>query len=90
MPDGSFDRSSVSPLMDADAMYWFIAVGRPGDAVGRLQRVADHLPDVARAYGVDPGLDVIRCRPDFQAIMKQIGAVDVRAAKVCGTTAAKT
>jgi TolB-like protein/Tfp pilus assembly protein PilF len=89
MPDGSFDRSSVSPLMDADAMYWFIAVGRPGDAVGRLQRVADQLPDVARAYSVDPGFDVIRCRPDFQAVMKQIDVVDARAGKVCGTPAAR-
>ena len=88
MPDASFDRSAMSPLMDADAMYWFIAVGRPGDAVGRLQRVADHLPDVARAYSVDPGFDVLRCRPDFQAITKQIGLVDARAAKVCGAAVA--
>jgi tetratricopeptide (TPR) repeat protein len=83
MPDGFFDTSALSPLLDADAMHWFIAVRRPADAVGRLRRVADSLPDVARAMIVDPGFDAIRCRPDFRAIAQQSGVVDSRAAMIC-------
>ncbi len=88
MPDGFFDTSALSPLLDADAMHWFIAVGRPADAVGRLRRVANSVPDVARAMIVDPGFDAIRCRPDFRAIAQQSGVVDTRAARVCTQQAA--
>jgi hypothetical protein len=63
-------------------MHWFIAVGRPADAIGRLRRVADSLPDVARATIVDPGFDTVRCRPDFRAIAQQNGVVDTRAARI--------
>jgi TolB-like protein/Tfp pilus assembly protein PilF len=87
MPDGFFDPSAVSPLLDVDAMHWFIAAGRPADAVGRLQRTAESLPDVARQTIVDPGFDAIRCRPDFRAVAEGIGFVDVRAARVCRLSA---
>jgi TolB-like protein/cytochrome c-type biogenesis protein CcmH/NrfG len=85
MPDGLFDRQGLSPLLDADAIYWFIAVGRPADAVARLRRTAETLPGVARAISVDPGLDAIRCRADFQAIQQQIAFTDPRTAGVCGS-----
>jgi hypothetical protein len=85
MPDGFFDRSAVSPLTDVDAVYWFMAVRRPDDAVARLQRMARDLPNLARASIADPGMDSLRCRPDFQAIATQLGAADSRAARICMT-----
>jgi TolB-like protein len=90
MSDGFYDQSGLSPLMDADAMYWFIAVGRPEDAVARLQRVAETLPGVARAISVDPSFDVIRCRTDFQAALARSGSSDPRAARICKSMAAAT
>jgi TolB-like protein len=90
MPDGFFDPTGLSPLLDLDAMHWFIAVGLPADAVERLERNARIGPDVVRTYIVDPGFDAIRCRPDFRAIAQQSGVVDTRAARICKPLAAPT
>jgi len=87
LPDGFADPKSRTPLADGDAMYWFIAVGRPADAVTRMARVAEVRPHIARALIVDPALDSIRCRDDFQTVVRQIRYADPRSAQLCGAGA---
>lgn len=82
--DEFFDGGAVAPLSDIDSMYWFMAVRRPDDTVARLQRMARDLPNVARASIGDTGMDGLRCRPDSQAVARQLGVADTRAARVCG------
>jgi len=84
LPDGQADLKGLSPLADGDAMYWLVAVGRPADAVSRMARLAAIRPHIARFLVVDPAFDSIRCRGDFQAVVRQIRYADPRSARLCG------
>jgi TolB-like protein/Tfp pilus assembly protein PilF len=83
MPDGFFDQGSPAPLADFDAMLWFMAVGRTSDALTRLERFASSQVDLVRIAVADRHLDGLRCEPRFQAVARQIGFIDGRAAELC-------
>jgi len=84
-PRSLLDPTQVSPLNEFDIIYWLIAAGTHDDALARLQAMASRTPSRARQTIADPFLDAIRCRPEFAAIVKQLGSGDSRAAKVCTT-----
>ena len=83
MPDGFFEPGSPTPLSDNDAMLWFIAAGRNADAITRFERQVRYLPHYVRLTVVDQHSDPLRCDARFQAVVKQVGFEDARAAKVC-------
>jgi adenylate cyclase len=87
-PDGFYNPTQVSPLDEFGVIYWLIAANRPDLALARLQEMATRAPSAARQITADPFLDAIRCRPEFERIVKQLGSGDARAAKVCGAAVA--
>ncbi len=89
-PDGFYNPTQVSPLDEFGIIYWLIAADRPDLALARLQEMATRAPSAARQISADPFLDAIRCRPEFERIVKQLGSGDARAATVCRLNGAAT
>jgi hypothetical protein len=72
LPDGQAAPTALSPLGAPDAVYWYVAAGRPDLAAERLTRYLDVLPYNVRLVAFDPHLGVLHCEPKFVELLRSL------------------
>jgi len=82
-----YDPNATGIVHDTAIPALLIALGRPDLAIVRLAASVANDPDEMMQTIWTPNLDAVRCTPEFQALVPQLGVVDERASRICGPAA---
>jgi tetratricopeptide (TPR) repeat protein len=72
MADGTIDLASLSPLGDADAIIYGIAIGQPVALLPRIRSFQARLPYNLRGQLLDVHADGLHCLPEFAPVIAEL------------------
>ncbi len=84
--DGTIDPTALSPLSDADAVIYGIAIGQPQLMLSRVRALQGRLAYNLRGLFYDVHFGPLHCLPEYAPVIREVGIDAAKSAALCAAS----